>query len=413
MVKTLAFAPPAQEPMSLTEAGALVERIYQPPVDLQRVPLAAARGRVLARHLVAPADLPAFDRAAVDGFAIRRADLKSGASTLLRLVGSAAAGHPYAGSIRAGEAVRILTGAPLAGGADFIVMQEHCTQTDRAVVIPARAQRKDNIRRRGEDCQAGRTVIDAGSNLTAGDVALAAGLGYRDVLAFPRPRVALFSTGDELCETDMAQRDGQIADANRPLLHGMLASYGCEVSDCGILPDSAEAIIAALVSVATSHDLIVTSGGVSQGDEDHMVQVIRRRGYLESWRLKIKPGKPIGMGDIDDCPILALPGNPVAAAAGLTLIGRQVVARLSGALEPWPKPIRLPAGFEHEKARGHVECWPCRLWDDEDGPSVVDLMPNRGPAMLSSLAGADGFAILGESVETVTPATLVDFVPLL
>jgi molybdopterin molybdotransferase len=391
----------------------MIGRIYQLPADRQRVPLFEAQGRVLAADVVALTDLPPFDRAAVDGFAVRKADLKEGTSTLLRLVGRAAAGHPFAGSVGAGEAVRILTGAPLADGADFIVMQEHCAQTDRAVVVQGRSQRRDNIRRRGEDCRTGSVVIEAGAHLSAGDIALTAGLGHREVLAFPRPRVALFSTGDELCEQGGAERDGQIADANRPLLCGMLRSYGCDVTDCGILPDEESAIITALVSAAGTHDLIVTSGGVSQGDEDHMSRVIRRRGCLETWRLKIKPGKPIGMGDIDDCPILALPGNPVAAAAGLTLIGRHIVARLSGALAPWPKQVRLPARFEHDKAKGHVECWPCRLWGDDEGRSIVDLMPNRGPAMLSSLAGADGFAILGEDVETVTPATLVDFVPLL
>src|SRR5262245_36947242 len=261
-MRRLAFLPTIKGPIGLNEALQLVDRICQPPTDLQRVPLVKAHGRILGKQLVALTDLPPFDRAAVDGFAVRRSDLNSSTTTNLRLVGDASAGHPFAGSVRRGEAIRILTGAPVANGADIVVMQETCTRTDRNVIVSPEVQHGDNIRKRGEDCRVGRVVLEPGSRLTAGDIALAAGLGYRDILVFPRPRVALFSTGDELCEAGAEGRDGQIADANRPLLGAMLESYGCDVTDHGILPDSADAIVAALVDAAAFHDLIVTSGGI-------------------------------------------------------------------------------------------------------------------------------------------------------
>lgn len=144
-----------------------------------------------------------------------------------------------------------------------------------------------------------------------------------------------------------------------------------------------------------------------------MARVIARRGCLATWRLRMRPGKPVGIGDIDDCPILALPGNPVAAAAALTLIGRHVIGRLSGMMAPWPKPMRVISGFDFQKMADRVECWPCRLWDDEDGPTVAELMPNRGSAMLSSLSGADGFAIPDEGRDVLRPGDAIDFIPLL
>jgi molybdopterin molybdotransferase len=243
-------------------------------------------------------------------------------------------------------------------------------------------------------------------------VALAGALGLRQLTVFRQLRVGLFSTGDELCEPGDIRRSGQIWDANRLLLPGLLAPLACEVHDYGILQDDALNMEGALLTAARDCDLLITTGGMSVGTEDHIRSIIGRRGSLEVWPLAIKPGRPVGLGDIDDCPILALPGNPIAAAIAFIAFGRPIITTLSGARDEQPLTLDLPAGFAFEKRKGIRQFLLADLARSADGTSIVIPWPQQSPAMLSSLAGARGIIVLPEDRTHVAPGDPVAFVPL-
>jgi molybdopterin molybdotransferase len=396
---------------TLAEAQRLVRTQCAPAVAVETVPLAAARNRVLATSLVAAVDLPLHDSAAMDGFALRAADVDGADSPRLRLVGRAAAGHPFDGTVAGGEAVRIFTGAPLPRGADAVAIQEICGLHGDSVVVGGSVRPGANYRRRGEDVQAGSVVLAAGRRLRPQDIALAAALGVRELMVFDSLRVALFSTGEEVREPGAPLGPGEIWDANRWLLRSLLEALGCDVDDIGILSDDRRAIEGALCGAAREHDLIVTSGGMSVGSEDHMTAVIRRRGSLDAYQLAIKPGRPVGLGDIDDCPILALPGNPVAAAVAFIAFGRAVVLRLAGSLEAAPLAFRLPAAFGYRKKPARRDYLLGVVERDDNGVSSVGMFEKQGAAMLSAIAQTQGFVAIDEDVEDVRPGDLVDFIP--
>jgi molybdopterin molybdotransferase len=411
----MAFAPDGCVPSGLTsldEALAAIRSQLSLIVKQETVPLPKARSRVLARDLVAGVNLPHSDNSAVDGFAMRAADLIGDAPVTLRLIGQAAAGHPFAGFVGTGEAVRILTGAPLPDGADVIVMQERCNANGSTVEILSYVTGKTNWRPRGEDIGLNARALIAGRRLRPADVALAAALGCKELHVFRRLSVGLFSTGDELREPGETLRSGQIWDANRHLLRCLLEQMGCDVEDFGILHDDPAQLERRLSAAAQEVDLLVTSGGMSVGGEDHMRTIIGRRGTLDIWRIALRPGKPVGIGDIDACPILALPGNPIAAAIALTAIGRTVVDMLSGAAEEPPLSFIMPAGFNFDKRKGFRQYLLGDVTRAPSGASVGLACAKQGSAMLSTMAASSGFIVLAEECERVEAGDLVSFLPL-
>jgi molybdopterin molybdotransferase len=399
-------------PASMGAAQAFIARSYGTTVGTEEVAPAAAEGRILSADIVADADLPRFDAAAMDGYAMRAADLAQGTETRLRIVDRSAAGHPAALALKPGEAMRIFTGAMVPQSADLVLMQEDCRRDGDFLIVPAERSLRRNIRRRGEDVVAGTTVMQRGERLTGARLALASALHLSRLPVYKRLKVTLFSSGDELRATDESIGTGQIGDANRPMLRSLLAGMGCDLADRGILRDDPERQIATLMEAAAESDLIVTSGGASVGEEDHLTGVIRSRGHLEVWRLKIKPGKPVGLGDIDDCPILALPGNPVAAAMNGLMLGTPLVARLSGARDLLPPTLRLPLAAAVAKRLGRWEALLGHYVQEPGRPTGVSPEEKTGSAMLSALAAADGFIILPEPIERCEAGDLVDFVPL-
>lgn len=401
----------ASRPMRLADALKLVRPQLVPVRERESVELHDAHGRVLALGLVAPIDLPPDDCSAMDGFAVRTTDLVPDAIASLRVIGEAAAGHPFDGIVAPGQAVRILTGATLPRGADRVVEQELCIREGNNLHLRGNPHSKDHRRRRGKDVRIGAELFPAGHRLRAQDAALAGALGLRQLTVFRRLRVGLFSTGDELCEPGHARRDGQIWDANRLLLPGLLTPLACEVRDYGIIHDDARKIEGALLEAARDCDLMITTGGMSVGSEDHIRSVIGRRGALEVWPLAIKPGRPVGLGDIDDCPILALPGNPIAAAIAFIAFGRPIVAMLAGALDEQPLTLDLLAGFALKKSKGIRQFLLADIARGSDGASVVRPWPQQSPAMLLPLAGAAGLIVLPEDCVQVTPGDAVTFVP--
>lgn len=399
-------------PVPIAEAHAAIRSQLSPIPGHETVPLAQARGRILAMDLVAGVNLPLTNNSAVDGFAVRASDLAGDETVRLKLIGEAAAGRPFHGSVEPGQAIRIFTGAALPADLDTIIMQEYCAVEDDEVSLPSPVRGKKNWRARGEDVARGARALPAGRRLRIDDIALAGALGCKELTVFKRLQVGLFSTGDELCEPGWPLQSGQIWDANRCLLRGLLEQMGCEVRDFGILRDEPYAVEAALSSAARDTDLLITSGGMSVGREDHVRTIIRRRGTLDVWPLAIKPGKPVGLGDVDACTILALPGNPIAAVVAFIAIGRTVVGILSGASDLPPISFVLPAGFSFEKKKGPrqfllagVECLP-------GGSSAAVLHGRQGSAMLSAMSASSGFIMLAEDCERVGVGDPVEFVPL-
>ncbi|HWA42528.1 MAG TPA: gephyrin-like molybdotransferase Glp [Hypericibacter adhaerens] len=397
---------------SLAEALALLLPDVEVTIRSEWVPLARARDRILSTPLLAPADLPPCDNAAMDGYAVRTADLAAHAKSGFRIVGRAAAGHPFEGGPGEGEAVQIFTGAPMPAGTDMVIMQEACLSDGQSLRLVGEAKPGAHCRRQGEDVRRGSTIFPAGRRLRAIDIALAAALGFHELTVFNRLRVALFSTGDELREPGAPLGPGQIWDANRPLLRALLEELGFETVDLGIIPDDPVALDRRLSDAAHSHDFIVTSGGMSVGSEDYMRRVIRERGALEMWRLAIKPGKPVGFGDIDTCPILALPGNPVAALVTFLMFGRPILLRFAGAGAETLPVLRVAAGFDYRKKAGRRDFLFGTVTPDGEGISRAVPTPKQGSAMLSPLVGMQGFIALEEAREEVKPGEPVDFIPI-
>lgn len=396
------------QPVALVDAIAAASALLSPVFETGTVRVASAHRRVLARDLIAPVALPLRDSSAVDGYAVQAHDVKQ-LPVALDVIGEAAAGHPFPGVAKPGSAVRIFTGGAVPEGCDRVVMQENCTERPGQVMINAAG--KVNIRLRGEDVRQGQLVLKAGRRLRVEDIAILHALGLRDICVRRQLKVGLFSTGDEVREPGDLLAPGQLWDANRSLLAGLLRASGCEVTEYGIVGDDTGKLEEALCAAAADCNLLVTTGGMSVGAGDCMRRIIARRGCLELWPLAIKPGKPVGFGDIDDCPILALPGNPVAAALTYIAFGRPLVDRL-GCASPGPdETLLLPAGFAFAKQRG-IRQFLLATAKVEEGASRVVPVDVQGPAMLSALIRAGGIAILDEDRLTVAPGDIIPFMPL-
>lgn len=401
-----------QSPGSLREALAFVASHIETALPPRRVALSSAFGHVLAEDLRAPVSLPRFDNAAMDGFALCSDDLGPDGCARLKVAHKIAAGQTELAELRRGEAAQITTGAPLPPGADRVVVQEAARVLGNEVHLTALPGGKPHIRRVGEDVRSGSVILKAGMRIGPGQIALLTALGFRSVLVVPRPKVGLLSTGDELLESPAPRETGRIYDSNRPMLVGMLQAAGAEVTDLGIAPDDPDAIIARLVAAAGTHDLLISSGGASVGFADHLCQIVSRRGFLEFWKLAMRPGKPIGFGDIDDCPILLLPGNPLAAATGLALIGRAILARLEGRSPADGAHLRLPLASPLTKPACRTEIHLGRFdHDPHSGATVIEPLPNLGSASLRYLALADVMIVLHPDQTNIGAGEPVEVVP--
>ena len=397
--------------MTMAEALALVDERAVAVVGTETVGLRAGLGRILAADVTAGRDVPPHDNSAVDGYAFRSQDLRPDGPSTLRLAGRAAAGHPYAGPVAAAAAVRIFTGAPMPEGCDTVAMQEDCEAADGTVVVAAGLRPGDNRRRRGEDVARGRVILDRGRRLRPQELGLAASVGCTAIEVYRRLRVAVFSTGDEIADAGRPLGAGGVYDANRYVLLGLLESLPCQVTDLGILPDRMDAVRAALAEAAAGHDLLVTSGGVSAGTEDHVKAAIESLGRVHFWRLAIKPGRPLALGQVGTVPILGLPGNPVAAMVTFLRFARPLVLRLGGATEVGPRLFHVRAAFDYAKKPGRREWVRARLGEAEDGAIEAYKFEREGAGILSSMVEADGLVELPEDMTRVAAGATVDFLP--
>jgi molybdopterin molybdotransferase len=402
--------------MPLDDALALLAERVGCVVDVETVALGQALGRVLADDLVGLRNVPPTDNSAVDGYAVRFADLAPSGPTSLVVAGTAAAGRPLAQGPGPGEAVRIFTGAAMPAGLDTVLMQEDCSLADGRVIIPAGIARGANRRFAGEDVAAGALVLPAGQRLRPQDVGVLASQGLARVAVRRALRVALLSTGDELAEPGAPVADTGLYDSNRHLLAGLLTRLGCALADLGIIADDRARVREALEAAAAAHDLVVTSGGMSTGDHDHVPAVLAEGGRLDFWRLSIKPGRPVGLGILGRSgratPVLGLPGNPVAAMLTFLFLGRTLVERLSGARVSVPRrhPVRLDfAARKKPNRREFIRATILR--SDPDGMPVVGRFPRDGAGVLMSMVESDGLVEMVEGISRLDAGALAPFIP--
>ncbi len=389
--------------LPLASARTQILAALTPLTGHQTLTLDQAHGRVLAADLIAPRSLPPHDNAAMDGYALRCANLRTDADSRLRIVAQVFAGHPFAGTIGAGEAARIMTGAALPAGTDCVIMQEQAQLDGDEVIIPSSAPRQpgQHIRRAGEDFRINTLALAAGQRCGVAQLHALAALGIASVRCYRRPRVAVFSTGDELVAPGSTLAAAQIYDSNRAGLLAAAQALGCEVLDLGIIADQAAALENALRSAAASADVILSSGGISAGDADYIRPAVARCGALQFWKLALKPGRPFSFGHIGQAVFFGLPGNPLASRVTFTELVRPALLKLMGE-DPLPptRQFSARASFDYRKRPGRRE-FLCGRSSGNGAALSVALSGPQGSAMLSSLLAADCFIVLDEACAAV------------
>ena len=401
----------ARPMLTVREALDFLMGAARPVTGTETVPTLEANGRVLAADQRSQLDVPPADNTQMDGYAVRAADCASGAARLpvSQRIPAGHVGQP----LQPGTAARIFTGAMIPPGADAVVMQEACEVDGELVQINASPQSGAWIRRAGEDIRAGSVILAAGMLLRAQEMGLAASVGLAELPVLRRPRVAVFFTGDELAMPGEPLAPGAIYNSNRYTLRGLLQNLGCEITDYGIVPDTLQATRDTLRAAAAGHDLIITSGGVSVGEEDHIKPAVEAEGRLNMWQIAVKPGKPLAFGEIsrngnaaDSAFFLGLPGNPVSSFVTFLLFVRPFIRRLAGMPDAAPAGFMLRADFAWPKADRRNEFLRARI----NANGGLDLFPNQGSGVLTSTVWGDGL-IDNPPGQAIAPGDLVRFLP--
>ena len=381
----------------------------RPLQESETIATLAANGRVLAAPLRSAIDVPGADNTQMDGYAVRTVDCAGGATTLpiSQRIAAGLVGEPLA----AGTAARIFTGALVPPGADAVVMQEQCeTSADgRSVTVRHAPQGGEWIRRAGEDIASGSVILPAGTRLRSQELGLAASIGLGELPVWRKLRVAVFFTGDELTMPGEPLAPGAIYNSNRFTLRALLENLGCAISDYGIVPDALEATRSVLRDAAQGHDLIITSGGVSVGEEDHIKPAVEAEGRLDMWQIAVKPGKPLAFGEVGRAFFVGLPGNPVSSFITFLLFVRPFILRLQGVSDTaalTPKSFALRADFHWPKADRRNEFLRARL----NAGGGLDLFANQSSGVLTSTVWGDG-VIDNPPGQVIAPGDTVRFIP--
>jgi molybdopterin molybdotransferase len=377
--------PAAPRMLSVAEAQAFMLGAARPVAEVELVDTMRANGRVLATAQTSTLNVPERDNTQMDGYAVRAIDCASGAASL-PVSQRIAAGH-VGQPLQPGTAARIFTGALIPDGADCVVMQEQCSVLDGVVTVNHVPHAGQWVRRQGEDIRAGGVILGAGRRLRSQEMGLAASVGLAQVPVLRKLRVAVFFTGDELAMPGEPLAPGAVYNSNRFTLRGLLENLGCEITDLGIVPDSLEATKAVLRQAAQGNDLIITSGGVSVGEEDHIKPAVEAEGRLNMWQIAVKPGKPLAFGEVREAFFVGLPGNPVSSFVTFLLFVRPFILRLQGvAGNLAPRSYQLPAAFERLKADKRNEFLRARVNDDGE----LELYTNQSSGVLTSTVWGDG-----------------------
>ncbi len=380
-----------------------------PIAEWEKVPIGQAMGRILAEDLISPVDVPPADNSAMDGYALRYVDLEVQGQTRLPISQRIPAGTAPAPLVPH-TAARIFTGAEIPPGADSVVMQEICDEVDGGVVLPQGIGMGDHIRTAGQDIERGSKILCQGHRLLPQDLGLIASVGIAQVRVYRRLKLAVISTGDEVIEPGRAIAAGEIYNSNRYTLAGLVSALGMEMVDLGIVADDVAATERALLEAVDKADVVITTGGVSVGDEDYVKTCVEKLGHLQLWRLAIKPGKPLAFGEVAGKPFFGLPGNPAAVLVTFSVVARPYLLRLQGANELMPLTLSAKADFERRGKARRQEYLRARLSVSEDGNMLVSPHPNQSSGALSSASWGNGLVIHPRN-QTVAPGDAVKFIP--
>jgi molybdopterin molybdotransferase len=397
--------------MPVARARELIRRFLTPVTATERLHVRQALGRVLAADIVSPIDVPGHDNSAMDGWAVRFADLDPAGETRLARIGESFAGKPFDGAVGAGQAVRIFTGAVMPTGADTVVMQERAREIDGGVLVAAGAATRAGQNRRfaGEDVRRGGVVFRAGQPVRPAELGMIASLGVNEVSVYRRLRVAFFSTGDELVSIGQPLDVGQIYDSNRYTIHGMLSRLGCDVLDMGVVSDDPALLESAFHTAAASADVVITSGGVSVGEADFVKQLMDKLGEVVFWKIAMKPGRPLAYGRIGHAHFFGLPGNPVSVMVTFYQFVRDALLVLQGRRDVVPVPtFKATLAAPIRKAPGRTEFQRGVLAPDGAGGYAVRTTGDQGSGILSSMSEANCFIVLPADCGNVAAGEPVD-----
>lgn len=403
------------DPQALTVAhvNAFLRQLVEPLTQTETVSPMQAHGRILAEDVISPISVPPHDNSAMDGYAFAGAQMLAGQATVLRVVGTALAGKAWLGRCGEGECVRIMTGAIMPAGLDTVVPQELArVENDQVTIAAALLETGENRRRLGEDLMQGQPALRAGIRMGPAACGLMASLGLPSVKVLRRPRVAYFSTGDEILSLGEPQREGAVYDSNRYTVFAMLQGLGCEVLDMGVVKDQPELLEAAFRDAAAQADAIITSGGVSVGEADYTKAMMKKLGDVAFWRIAMRPGRPMAVGRLTqngrDCVLFGLPGNPVAVMVTFLAFVRPALQRLMGWDAPAQPLLKARTREKLRKKPGRTEYQRGIVERDENGELWVRLTGNQGSGVLSSMVQANGLIVLHHEQPTAEIGDWVD-----
>ncbi len=369
-----------------------------PVAEIDQVALPDGLHRILAQDLVSPVNVPPASNSAMDGYAIRMQDVNPGGKTTLKVTQRIPAGS-YGNAIQAGTAARIFTGAPIPPNCDAVIIQEQVAVDGDSISFEASVKSGQHIREIGEDIRAGETILSKGTRLRAQELGLAASIGVALLPVYRKVKVGIFFTGDELVEPGKALAQGQIYNSNRYTLGGLLRTLGCEIIDLGIVGDSLQQTEQAIIKAAEYADIVITSGGASVGEEDHVCTALENLGQLYMWKLDIKPGKPVIFGMVQNAAFIGLPGNPVSVFAGFSQLGAPFIKKMQGRSKLLPKIVSVKASFERLKTDGRREFARGRLLQGDDGQYSAEIYNNQSSGVLMSTTWADGFVVIPSNTQ--------------
>lgn len=400
--------PPGVQWTPVDDALEHLAKTMKTVVGVENIETHLAGGRVLAVNALATRSNPPYPNSAVDGYGFAHAAQAAGDTQEMPLVdGRSAAGQPFDGAVPAGQAIRILTGAMVPDGVDSVIMQEDVTVDGGVLHFRTGLKFGANCRAEGEDVLKGETAVAAGTRIGPQEIALLSALNVPELQVYKKLRVGVLSTGDEIRQLGEDATPHQIYDANRPMLLEMLHRWGVEPVDLGHAADTSEAVVAALDNAAAITDAVLTSGGASAGDEDHLAAVLGESGALNLWRMAIKPGRPLALGMWNGTPVFGLPGNPVAAFVTASIFARPALGKMQGSGWNIPKPLMLPAAFSKTKKAGRREYLRARLNDS----GAVEVFASEGSGRISGLHWADGLVDLPDQALSITPGDPVRYIP--
>jgi len=391
-----------------------IDRMTGSVKKIQEVEVVAIRdalNRVLAKDVISTINVPPYANSAMDGYAFNSVDLPSSGENTVTMVGKSFAGIPFEGEVKAGECIRIMTGAPMAAGTDSVVMQEQVQVDGDAITIKAGHCKNENVRHIGEDIKDGDVVLSVGQHLSPAELGVLASLGVAEVTVYKKIRVAFFSTGDELRNVDEALDEGQIYDSNRYTIFGMLSNLGVELIDMGIIPDDRQAIEDAFIQASKQADAIMTSGGVSVGEADFVKETLDRLGKVDFWKIAMKPGKPLAFGFVNEAVFFGLPGNPVSVMATFYQFALPTMKAMMGLNVTTTPIVKVTCNSDLRKSPGRTDFQRGILQTNEKGELVVESIGMQASHVLSGMSKANCFIILPQDWGNVEAGTLVDVQP--